>query len=226
MIISLEGARPIAAGGRRYIFEHPENPDLLIKVMRADNLQHRWFDAPWYRRLARTGPYVSYMREFKEYLSSRRYSDGPSPIARIVGLIDTDLGLGLVAEKVTGADGGMAPSLEAMVLDQGMTPAIMSLVNRLFDEVLRHYVIVNDLHAANVVYGTDSRGGPRLVIVDGFGEKNVLPLNSMSRRHNARRTRLKFDRLRAQLAAIEQARGSRSASATGSPLDRTASRAA
>lgn len=206
MIISLEGIEPVAAGGRRYIYEHPDHPSLLIKVMRPDNLQHRWFNAPWYRRLARTGPYVSYMREFKEYLTSRRFSDEPSPVARIVGLVDTDQGLGLVSEKVTGDDGRMAPSLESMVKAQGMTPEINALINRLFEEVLRHYVIVNDLHAANVVYGTDSRGGPRLVIIDGFGEKNVLPLTSMSRRHNARRARLKFERLRAQLAAIDKAR--------------------
>ena len=226
MIISLEGIEPVAAGGRRYIYEHPDDPALLIKVMRQDNLQHRWFDAPWYRRLARTGPYVSYMREFKEYLTSRRYSDEPSPVARVVGLVDTDLGLGLICEKVIGDDGRMAPSLERLVKTQGMTPAINALINRLFEEVLRHYVIVNDLHAANVVYGTDSRGGPRLVIIDGFGEKNVLPLTSMSRRHNARRARLKFERLRAQLAAIDQARPRPSAEASRAPPTGQASRAA
>ncbi|MDY1549756.1 YrbL family protein [Luteibacter sahnii] len=206
MIISLQGAAPIAVGHRRHVYQHPDDPGLLIKVMRADNRPRHWYHAPWYRRLARTGPYATYMREFTECLASRRYAKEPSPLVRIVGLVDTDIGLGLVAERVVGRDGGLAPSLAAMVREQGMTPAIASLINRLFDEVLRHYVIVSDLRAENVVHGTDSAGGPRLVIVDGFGPTNRLPLNGVSRRYDVRRTRRQFDRLRVQLAQLARQR--------------------
>ena len=40
------------------------------------------------------------------------------------------------------------------------------------------------LIAANLVFGSDSRGGPRLLMVDGFGEKGAIPLSSMSRVFN------------------------------------------
>jgi len=56
-------------------------------------------------------------------------------------------------------------------------------------------VIAADLHAWNVVYGEDSRGGPRLVMIDGFGEKNIVPHCSMNRAHNASRTKKKYERM-------------------------------
>jgi hypothetical protein len=60
-------------------------------------------------------------------------------------------------------------------------------------------VIVGDLHAGNIAYGSDSRGGPRFVLIDGFGEKHAVPFTSMSRRLNARNTRKLYARMREQL---------------------------
>jgi len=63
-------------------------------------------------------------------------------------------------------------------------------------------VIVGDMHAWNIVYGSDSRGGPRLILIDGFGEKNIIPMASMSRRFNARNTARLYRRMRAQAIAL------------------------
>jgi hypothetical protein len=201
-MLALRHLQPIASGHLRQVYQHPEHADLLVKVMREDAIDERWARAPWYRRLARTGPYASFVREFKEYVASRRYApDSPSPLARIAGLEDTDLGLGQVVEKVRGADGGLAPTLNAWVRRDGFTPAMRAALDELLESLLAHNVIAGDLHAWNVVYGSDSRGGPRLVMIDGFGEKNTIPHCSMSRRHNASRTRYKFARMVARTMA-------------------------
>lgn len=195
-MLLLSPLQPIANGHLRRIYQHPADAELLVKIMREDAIAQKWTEAPWYRRLARTGPYAGFVREFKEYVASRRYAPhSPSPLSRIVGLEDTDLGLGLVVEKVRGADGALAPTLDAWVRRDGYTPAMQTALDELLAGLLEHNVIAGDLHAWNVVYGSDSRGGPRLVMIDGFGEKNTLPHSSMSRRHNAARTRYKFRRM-------------------------------
>jgi hypothetical protein len=63
-------------------------------------------------------------------------------------------------------------------------------------------VICGDLHAWNLVYGSDSRGGPRLILVDGFGEKNIVARNSSSRFLNQWNNRRLYRRMRKQLVDL------------------------
>ena len=193
-MLKLRQAAPLATGHLRAVYQHPDAADCLVKVMLPAALES-WRRAPWYQRLARTGPYRGFVREFKEFLASRHAAGGPSPVARVVGLAETDLGPGLVVEKVRGADGGLAPTLDAWVRRDGFTPRVKAALDDFLAAMLEHNVIAGDLHAWNVVYGIDSYGGPRLVMIDGYGEKNTIPHCSMSRRHNADRTRHKFRRM-------------------------------
>jgi hypothetical protein len=203
-MLPLRQTAPIATGHLRAVYQHPEQPDWLVKVMLPEAVAN-WRRAPWYRRLARTGPYRGFVREFKEFLASRHAADGPSPIACVVGLAETDLGPGLVVEKVRGPDGGLAPTLDAWVRRDGFTPQVQAALDDFLAAMLAHNVIAGDLHAWNVVYGSDSWGGPRLVMIDGFGEKNTIPHCSMSRRHNADRTHHKFRKMLARVRATPHA---------------------
>jgi hypothetical protein len=63
-------------------------------------------------------------------------------------------------------------------------------------------VIVGDMHAWNIVYGSDSRGGERFVMIDGFGEKHAIPLSSMSRAMNRYRTKRVFARMLVRLQEL------------------------
>lgn len=195
-MLQLAHVTPLATGHIREVYQHPSETDCLVKVIRTDSIRERWDQAPWYRRRARTGPYRDFVREFKEYVASI-YS-GPyasTPLPRIVGLEQTDLGLGQVVEKVRGKDGALAPTLDAWIRRDGFSPAVEAALRELLERLLQHNVIAADLHAWNVVHGRDSRGGPRLLLIDGFGEKNIIPHCSMSRSHNASRTRHKFRRM-------------------------------
>jgi hypothetical protein len=203
-MLSLRHATPIATGHLRAVYAHPAQPDWLVKVMLPEAVAN-WQRAPWYQRLARTGPYRGFVREFKEYLASRHAADGPSPIARVVGLAPTDLGEGLLVEKVCGPEGALAPTLDAWVRRDGFTTQVQAALDEFLAAMLRHNVIAGDLHAWNVVYGSDPWGGPRLVMIDGFGEKNTIPHCSMNRRHNAQRTRHKFQRMLARTRATPRA---------------------
>jgi hypothetical protein len=144
------------------------------------------------------------VRELKEYIATcARHPDRHAPISRMVGLVQTDLGLGLVVEKVRGADGGMAPTLATRyAAEGGFSASIERDLAEFRASLLACNVIVGDLHAWNIVYGTDSRGGPRFVMVDGFGEKLAIPLTSMSRRYNRHNTLRRIQRMRLQLPQL------------------------
>jgi hypothetical protein len=58
------------------------------------------------------------------------------------------------------------------------------------------------MHAWNIVYGSDSRGGPRLVMIDGFGEKHAIPVSSMSRVINRYRTKRLLKRMIEQVERL------------------------
>lgn len=203
--IRLGGREPLAVGRLRCVHAHPDCPGLLIKTVRPDVIERRWGDAaPWYKRRVRTRQYTVFVRELAEYLAVQaRHPDSDPPIARLAGLVATDLGIGLVAEKVRGADGAMAPTVAALGQAHGrIEPWLEAAFDGFLEGLLRHGVVVGDLHAWNIVYGSDSRGGPRLVLVDGFGEKNFIPRNSLSTRVNARHTRRLYARMRRMLGSL------------------------
>jgi hypothetical protein len=199
-MLKLAHLKPLAIGNVRAIHQHPQQADLLIKTIRAEALARRW-DAPgrWLKRLPRARHYSGFVRELKEYIAIQARSPGGiPPIARMTGIVETDLGLGLVSEKVIAPDGAIAASLHTLYLRHGgATEWTDAALDRLLADLLRYNVIVGDLHPGNIVYGSDSRGGPpRLVLIDGFGEKNILPRNSMSRWFNRHNTLRLFRRLR------------------------------
>jgi len=199
-MLTLAHQPPLAIGNLRAIHQHPLEPQLLIKTLRPEAVARR-YDAPgrWFKRLPRARQYTGFVRELKEYMALlARAPHGIAPIARMVGIVETDLGVGLVSEKVVDAHGALAPSLHALYRQNGGASAWTdAALDALLEQLLRFNVIVGDLHASNLVYGSDSRGGaPRLILIDGFGEKNLLPLKSLSRALNQRNTRRVYRRLR------------------------------
>ena len=203
-MLNLASGTPLAVGHLRSVFQHPLHADELIKVMRADAVASRW-NAPgrWHKRLPRTRHYVGYLRELKEYIGARaRAPDVDAPIARMIGVVDTDLGLGIVSEKVIDAQGNLAPTLAAVYEKRGFTPELDAALAAFLRGLLDGNVIVGDMHAWNIVYGSDSRGGPRLVMIDGFGEKHAIPISSMSRAINRYRTRRLHQRMLVQLQRL------------------------
>jgi hypothetical protein len=204
-MLHLMTAPVLATGQLRQIFQDPRDPRQLIKVLRADAIERRWgARARWYKRLPRALHYGGFIRELKEYIATRaRTPDRDAPIARVIGVVDTDIGLGLVTEKVHSAEGGLAPTLAALYeRERGFNPEIERELERFLDGLLACNVIVGDMHAWNIVLGSDSRGGERFVLIDGFGEKHMIPMASMSRRFNARNTRKLYLRMREQLRRL------------------------
>ena len=202
--LRLTGETPLAVSHLRSVYQHPQHRDELIKIMRADVVATRWDRrGRWLKRLPRTRHYVGYLRELKEYIAAKaRAPHVDAPIARMIGVVDTDLGLGLISEKVVDADGALAPTLAAVYARSGFTPELDAALAVFRRHLLDANVIVGDMHAWNIVLGSDSRGGPRLVMIDGFGEKHAIPVSSMSRTINRYRTERLLKRMVEQVKKL------------------------
>ena len=199
--LRLADRSPLASGRERLVFRHPHVRGVAVKVIRAELREAKWGGvAPWHRRRSRLRHYTLFMRELREYLALRvRIPAGDLPVARVIGLVETDLGLGLLTELLERDGGGIAPTLRELIDTSGPTGELHLAVEEFGRTLLSAGVVVNDINDTNLVARQGPAGKLQLVLVDGFGDKNLIPLLSMSRTLNRRNTRRRLAALKASL---------------------------
>jgi hypothetical protein len=182
-------------GTWRWVYQHPRDDRFLVKVLKRDG-KDSLARSRWYQRPAREGGYLLFSREIREFIAAEANSNGgPLPIPRIPGFVETDLGLGLIVEKISGRSGKLAPKLVAILRQHGFTPDIQKMLVALTEQINRHRIILHDFKTSNIVCAENDTGQRRLVLVDGFGESALVPIFSLSATANARRNWRKYRRL-------------------------------
>jgi len=200
-LVCLSGLQPLARGRCRAVYRHPENPRWLIKIIRPEAPPRD----PWYKARRRYGPFLPTLRELKEFLSihARRPED-QALVENIVGFVQTDLGLGLIVELLTGPGGEPAPTIAALAGRGGFGPAERAALDAFFSRLMDSGLIIGDLHLRNVVYAHDARTGEsRFVLVDGIGDKLFIPLNTISRGFNRWTKRRRIHRMRKAIDILQ-----------------------
>jgi hypothetical protein len=197
-MLTLRGSTPIANGHKRFIFQHPADPMLLIKVMQPDVVAERWGGSgkrPWYKTSRRYGQYMSLRRELSEYLAAAVKRPGGVPVLqKFAGIVDTDYGIGVVVEKLVGRDGGLAPTLAMLARRDGITPELLRKLDQFESELIEHNIVVGKLHAHNLVLAV--RGDEeRFVVIDGYGETALIPIHTWSTRINTAHTKSRLRKL-------------------------------
>jgi len=195
-ILDLAGAAPVAKGSERHVYQHPQDPSLLIKVIihpkvkdgkipreRANKVFHR------------EDVYTVFQSELVEYVaveSQARPGEDATPLARIAGFARTSLGLGLVVEKIVDQQGRLAPTLKQVVARNGFDDALQERLRRFFCVLAENHVIFNDVGASNIVCGRNALGRQGMFLVDGFGPKQLVPVYAWSKALNRRRLMRKY----------------------------------
>ena len=209
-MIRLKDAEIIAAGHTRDVYRHPDDASLLIKVIRASAIATRYGrGSPWYKfKRRRYAHLISYLREVREQIAVHAIG-GPHPrfLQKIVGFVETDMGMGLVVEAVRAADGSSAPTVAALAAEGALDEVRLAALDRFLDEMVNSPVIVADLNPFNVVYGRGADGVDHFVLIDGIGHKNLIPLERMSARLNRWSKVRKGDRFRQMVAVRRSASG-------------------
>lgn len=207
MTIILSGVTPIKSGGEKLVFWHPEQPGQLIKLINSRYIQYMNKQWPLMMRFQRMAHYWSYLRELTEHIAARAQGVGQlHHLQNITGLVDTDLGLGLVMQAVLKRNGELADTLSD-VIRKGQfgsveAEAFEALCQWLDDTPL----IIRDLAAHNVVWNEVNQ---HLVIIDGVGGRLRPSVRSLSQRYNRYSNRKKVAKLRLrvqrQLASVHVA---------------------
>jgi len=209
--LDLTSAQPIAEGAERRVYLHPHQPALLIKIVKPLRRKGAGKRPPlrhWHKRFQREGLYRSHLAELAEYAAARHHAghDWNVPMARILGLIQTSEGLGLLVEKISGESGALAPTVQAIVDEHGLEPALAQALDALFDTLADHHIILNDVSARNIVLGRNADGRHGLYLIDGFGSKQAIPLYALSKALNRRRLRRKYAVMKQKLEARSRER--------------------
>lgn len=197
--VQLKNSTRLAEGNTREIYQHPHANHLLIKVMRFHMIDRRWGYRKYLMRRSRYRYYQVFHREIETYLAIKAKNvEHPYWLRRIDGFVDTDLGLGMVVEKLTDRDGKLAPTLPRMIAEGRFTDEIRNQFEMLLQAVSKcEGVTIARLRPKDVVCAHDPVRGYRLVLVDGLGDHVLVPLRKMfaflNRRHLRKRLlRLKY----------------------------------
>lgn len=178
-MIDLSKSKVLRVSRNHKIFDHPTIGGALIKV-RRDRPRKRLIQRPAQYRY---GNLRQWNREANEYLAAlERGCAEINRLAGFMGFAHTSEGPALVAEKMTGPDGCLAPNLQeeldALEAGDPRQHHIRMEMLELLDDLERGRIIVGDLSPANIVRARE-RGGD-LVVVDGVGERVMFPLTAFS----------------------------------------------
>ena len=179
--IDLNDAPPLISGAYRDVYQHPLDDNLLVKVVRPSFIELHAQRTYWSKLWSKDGYYRMLTREVGVYLALRRRGQHTLPfIQHFTGVVDTNLGLGMVVRKVRGSDGAIAPSLASRVQREGLTQQMRNWMADLAADVVRHHIVFGDVNGYNVVCADDEEHGKRVVIVDGLSDHLLIPVNSWS----------------------------------------------
>ena len=204
-VLQLKDTPPITQGRMRMVYRHPEEPRLLVKVIRPDVIEQRWGSgAPWYKSRRRYRQYISYIRETEEYVAAYAQHGTSLPFAqKIVGFTETDLGLGLVMEAALDREGNLAPALPTLFKRQAFDRKVSEDLEEFLKLVVESDLIVADLNSGNIVYAYDAaRDKDHFVIIDGLGVSTILPFKLLSRSFNRHSKLGRVKRLRFRIARM------------------------
>ncbi len=178
-LIELSTLNPFGKGGNRLCFVDPCDATRCIKVMlphKAPDLKRS--KAPGLKRYRSLSYYDDNVRELQTYRSiEARLSETVwSNLPRCYGMVDTDLGPGIVTDVVRDYTGGISHSLRAKMRAEGSTPLIREAVEQ-FSGYLRDTLLpTRDILLHNLVAQVlDDSGRCKLYVIDGFGSADIVP---------------------------------------------------
>lgn len=196
-VLRLGHIEPFAIGGTRRCYVHPDDETLCVKVLRPDRTPSaRRAVATGWRRLKRLPSFDDQRKEHKAYRHLiRRGQLDWSHVPRFYGTVETDQGLGIVTALFRDWDGGYPKNLEEL-LPSGMTDSLDAAIREFKGWLRRELFLTRDLLPHNIIAVADSAERYRLVIVDGIGNSEFVPLAhwfKVSARMKIERKIRKFD---------------------------------
>ena len=174
-LIELRKSVPHFKGNARLVFVHPDNPDLLIKVLRPEWIAKTKEIPEWKKRFKPLGANSVNMHELYEIVRVNPSAKAMQPhLFSVVGFQQTDLGWGLVVKAEKDEQNNYARPLSSFAKNVDMIRAALDD----FEQWIKTTnVVLYDLNPWNLVLA--HRGGKQeIVIIDGIAEKSALKMRT------------------------------------------------
>lgn len=184
----------LGQGTQKFVYEHPSDSNKVIKIMKPTNATAEGGRAnQHYLRSHRSqGIYRQFRRELLQYLqlckNTYRQKIFTFPIETVYGFTATDQGLGLVTEKII-SPSGLPISLNELSQKKMLEAKHVEALKIFFNKCCEMHVVFGEVNIAGIMYTEHRQGVPEFVLVDGIGEKLIIPFRSMSKTINTRNIR-------------------------------------
>ena len=200
-ILAIDDSNLIDSGTRRRIYQHPEDENKILKVFWEDQTPAHRRAQLWYGRFKSLLRFDDNENDYLQYRRAMKHATHPlSGIYTIFGYAETTQGRALVGEHVRDADGGTSVTLLNYLQDHGPS-RIFPLVDGLFEELAVNHVVARDPHLENILVRKLEDNALRLVIIDGLGDPNFIPLASISKKLNRKKLMRKKQTLIRKISA-------------------------
>lgn len=205
IMILVENLTLLGEGTQKRVYEHPDDANKLIKVMHQRNATPDGGRAGQHHLRAHRsqGIYRQFRRELLQYLQlcKNNYSQQRFifPIETVYGFIATDEGLGLVTEKIIDPTGA-AITLYELATSSLFEDKHATALDKFFDECSEQHVVFGEVNIAGIMYTEQRQGGPEFVLVDGIGEKLLIPFRAMSKTINNRNVRKVEEKIKSKIS--------------------------
>lgn len=198
-LLQLNHREPLFVGGTRRVFQHPEYADRCIKVLRPDRTAAvRRAQKRGWKRLLPDSAFDDQLKEIRAYnalvAGSRDLASIWQHVPEYHGTVETDSGIGIVTRLYRNGDGSWPRNLE-QCLPRGLTPAMAEGLRVFADAIEKHCVLTRDLLPHNMITVEHASGSVQILVVDGIGNADFIPLASVSRRAARAKVRRKLKRL-------------------------------
>lgn len=185
----------IGEGQVRRCYRHPENPALVVKTCYSEeSFAQQKKEIDYYAKLARRRITI---------LDYHFYT-------RFHGSVRTNRGLGYVYDHVRDAATGQTSRTLEWYLDHdsdsGVRPKLAAALDRLKRSMIFHRIFVADLAGKNLCCQVAQDESVKLIVVDGLGSRDFVPLAEYSQTLSLRKVQRRFDRcdLERRCAALSE----------------------
>ena len=182
-MLKLSDQTPFTIGGTRQCYIHPDHPDRCVKVLRPDRTPEvRRSQASFFGRLLPLRSYDDQWKEVKAYLGIDQTNAEAiwEHVPEFFGTIETDLGVGVCTRLFRNYDGHLPDMLEPIARRPMSEPVIEAIQE--FQGWLRATLfLTRHLLPHNLIVVYESENKAKLVLVDGIGNAEFIPLSSWFR---------------------------------------------
>jgi len=212
-MLKLSVLQPFASGEERDVYRHPEDDRKCIKIsnvrppvdFRPETLRDWLF---WVTRGRNTGYFdINYTDAlFYQQLNQRNDPEVFKHLPKCYGLVDTDLGMGLVCELIQNGDGTTCMTMKQYIQKHGAIsdPKVINAVDDFLNWLVDKNIFLREMGGTNTFFQYNKNGQVKLYHIDAVGCLDLIPLANYWPWFSRLRIKIKINHLRRRKIKIRK----------------------